>query len=312
VMRLQLGLAAIVALVGAVSAAGGAAGGNGGPVFHDSHPLFSPDGRTIAFDRSGGTSRAIMLVDSNGRHLRTLVPNQFAQYISWSPDSRSLVYSGLGIWSVDLADPTPRPLTVQDPGIWQPAWSPDGASIAYSQFERCFRCTGIWVMNADGTQPHEIIQQGRHPSWSPDGSLLAITTSETGNLIVRLDGSLLARGHATYVSWSPRGVYLAYTSFGLNLRNIRTGRVRLLTRFLGEKPAWSPDGKIIAGGFRSKVALVRVRDGKLITVLDNSTTNPGAPSWSPSGQVAFVHGGSCGIDVAAETGAQRHRVTRSC
>jgi Tol biopolymer transport system component len=266
----------------------------------------------IAFDRSSGTSQSIMLVGSDGRHLRTLVPNNFAQYISWSPDSRSLAYSGVGIWRIDLATPTPRPLTEQNPEIWQPAWSPDGTSIAYSQFERCFRCTGIWIMNADGTQRHEIIEQGRHPSWSPDGSLLAVTTSETGNLIVRLDGSLAARGYADYASWSPHGIYLAYTSSGLHLRNIRTRRVRLLNRYLGEKPAWSPDGKIIAGGSRTAVAFVRVRDGKLLRVLPDSTTNPGAPSWSPSGKLAFVHSGSCGIDVSNENGTVIRRITRSC
>jgi Tol biopolymer transport system component len=281
-------------------------------IFHDSHPVFSPDGRTIAFDRSSDTSQSIMLVDSDGRHLRTLVSNEFAQYISWSPDSRSLTYSGIGIWRIDLANPTPRLLTEENPEIWQPAWSPDGTSIAYSQFERCFRCTGIWVMKADGTERHEIIENGRHPSWSPDSSLLAVTTSETENLIVRLDGSLAARGFADYVSWSPRGAYLAYSVSGLHLRNIRTGRTRLLNRYLGEKPAWSPDGKMIAGGASTAVALVRVRDGKLLRVLPDSTTNPGAPSWSPRGQLAFVHSGSCGIDVSNETGTAIHRITRDC
>ena len=264
------------------------------------------------FERSSDTSQSIMLVDSDGRHLRTLALNQFAQYVSWSPDSRSLVYSGVGVWRIDLANPTPRLLTEQNPEIWQPAWSPDGTSIAYSQFERCFRCTGIWLMKADGTERHEVIEDGRHPSWSPDGSLLAVTTSETENLIVRLDGSLAAKGYADYVSWSPRGVYLAYTATGLHLRNVRTGRTRLLNRYLGEKPTWSPDGTLIAGGASTAVALVRVRDGKLLTVLPDSTTNPGAPSWSPSGQLAFVHSGSCGIDISNERGTRIRRVTRSC
>jgi Tol biopolymer transport system component len=308
-MRLLLGLLTVLGVVGTTPAASGVSRGS---VFHDSHPVFSPDGRTIAFDRVGGTSQSIMLVDSDGGHLRTLAPNAFAQYISWSPDSRSLAYSGVGIWRIDLAHPTPRLLTEQNSEIWQPAWSPDGRSIAYSQFERCFRCTGIWVMTADGTQRHEIVQQGRHPSWSPDGSLLAVTTSETGNLVVRLDGSLAARGFADYVSWSPRGVYLAYTSSGLHLRNIATGRDRRLNRYLGEKPAWSPDGRTIAGGFRTKVALVRVRDGRLLRVLPDSTTNPGAPSWSPSGKFAFVHSASCGIDLSNGNGTQVHRITRSC
>jgi Tol biopolymer transport system component len=308
-MRLLVGLLTVLTVVGSGRAASVV---SRGPVFHDSHPVFSPDGRTIAFDRVGGTSQSIMLVGSDGRHLRTLVSKTFAQYISWSPDSRSLVYSDAGIWRIDLADSNPQLLTEENSEIWQPSWSPDGTSIAYSQFERCYRCTGIWVMKADGTRRHEVVEQGRHPSWSPDGTLLAVTTSETGNLVVRLDGSLAARGFADYVSWSPRGVYLAYTSSGLHLRNIRTGRDRRLNRYLGEKPAWSPDGRTIAGGFRTKVALVRVRDGKLLRVLPDTTTNPGAPSWSPSGQLAFVHRGSCGIDVSKSDGTHIRRITRAC
>lgn len=308
-MRLLFAFLLVLGLVGTAAAASGLSRGS---VFRDSHPVFSPDGRTIAFDRVGGTSQSIMLVGSDGRHLRTLVPDVFAQYISWSPDSRSLAYSAVGIWRIDLAQPTPHPLTEQNSEIWQPAWSPDGRSIAYSQFERCFRCTGIWVMKSDGTQRHEIVEDGRHPSWSPDGSLLAVTTSVSGNLVVRLDGSLAARGFADYVSWSPRGVYLAYTNNGLRLRNIAAGHDRRLNRYLGEKPAWSPDGRTIAGGFRTRVTLVRVRDGKLLRVLPDSTTNPGAPSWSPSGQFAFVHRGSCGIDVSNNSGTDVHRITRSC
>src|SRR3954451_168193 len=121
-MRLLFILLTVLCVVWAVSAAGGIARG---PVFHDSHPVFSPDGRMIAFDRVGGTSQSIMLIRSDGRHLRTLVPDTFAQYISWSPDSRSLVYSDVGIWRVDLARPTPQLLTEQNSEIWQPAWSPD-------------------------------------------------------------------------------------------------------------------------------------------------------------------------------------------
>jgi Tol biopolymer transport system component len=308
-MRLLLGVLTVLSVLGAATTA---SGGSRGPVFRDSHPVFSPDGRTIAFDRVGGTSQSIMLVGSDGRHLRRLVPNTFAQYISWSPDSRSIAYSANGIWRVDLAHPTPQSLTEQNSEIWQPAWSPDGSSIAYSQFERCFRCTGIWVMKADGTQRHEIVEDGRHPSWSPDGSLLAVTTSVSGNLVVRLDGSLAARGFADYVSWSPRGVYLAYTFNGLRLRNIATELDRRVNVYLGEKPAWSPDGRTIAGGFRTRVALVRVRDGRLLKVLPDSTTNPGAPSWSRRGRFAFVHGGSCGIDVSNASGTQIRRITRSC
>jgi Tol biopolymer transport system component len=121
-------------------------------------------------------------------------------------------------------------------------------------------------MKADGTQRHEIVEQGRHPSWSPDGSLLAVTTSETKNLIVRLDGSLVARGYADYVSWSPHGVYLAYTSSGLHRMNLRTGRVRLLNRYWG-KTSVVLTGRSPRERVRTAVAFVRGPRRQLLKVL---------------------------------------------
>jgi hypothetical protein len=46
-MRLLLGLLTVLSVVGTARAASRV---SRGPVFHDSHPVFSPDGRTIAFD----------------------------------------------------------------------------------------------------------------------------------------------------------------------------------------------------------------------------------------------------------------------
>jgi len=278
---------------------------------HALDPVFSPDGRTVAFVRSAGSSAAIMLADRDGRRVRTLVPRVFAQYLSWSPDGRSLAYSADGIWRVDLDDPTPQLLTRPSPDVWQPAWSPDGRAIAYSQFERCFRCTGIWVMGADGSEPHELVQDGRRPAWSPDGSKLALSLSGAG-LVIGLDGRTILPGGGAYTTWSPRGVYVAYTGFGLYVANLETGARRRLTRFMGEKPAWSPDGTVIAGGYRTRVRLVRARDGKVTKVFRDSTSGGGAPSWSRDGLVAFVHAGLCGIDVARADGTGLRRLTRTC
>src|SRR5262249_27103366 len=165
----------------------------------DLDPLFSPDGTTIAFVRSYATHQSLMLIGADGRHLRTLVPNVVAQHIGWAPDGRSLVYDAdPNIWRVDLDDPTPYRLTDESTDestadlSWQPAWSPDGTQIAYSRFERCFRCTGVWVMNADGSGKREVIQDGRRPQWSPDGTKLALSLGSV--LVTDLQGDRLLEG----------------------------------------------------------------------------------------------------------------------
>lgn len=303
-------LASAALLVGLATAAATPTGAT--PPSRDYGPAFSPDGRTIAFIRSNGQTASLMLVDSDGRHLRTLVPDVPPQQPSWAPDGRSLAYSGGGIWRIDLTDLTPRRLTDSGDAAAQPDWSPDGTAIAYWRFERCFRCSGIWVVNADGSNARELVQDGRRPIWSPDGTKLALSLASQAGLVIGLDGRTLVPGAGGYATWSPHGAYVAYTGDGLWLANIATQTRRRLTPYMAEKPAWSPDGKIIAGGTRGLIELVRVKDGKRLVVFADSNSGAGPPSWSPAGLVAFVHAHSCGIDIAHENGSRLRRLTRAC
>src|SRR5439155_2174132 len=62
-----------------------------------------------------------------------------------------------------------------------PSWSPDGTKIAFSGcipmgWPLGCQQAGIWVMNADGTNQINIVDNhGGDPSWSPDGTKIAFT-----------------------------------------------------------------------------------------------------------------------------------------
>jgi TolB protein len=257
---------------------------------------------------------SLMVVGSDGRHLRTLVPNASARYLSWSPDSRSIAYAaGRNIWRVDVATGATQELTA-DAGInedWQPSWSPDGTTIAYDRFERCFRCTGVWVMNADGSSEREVVQEGRRPTWSPDGRTLALSLASA--LVIDPSGEVVLPGGGAYTAWSPRGAYVATDDRGLRLYNVATGASRVITHAIVAKPAWSLDGTKIAGESDGlHVTIVRAKDGTLVKRFAASNTGGGGPSWSPAGLVAFAHTSSCGIDVAREDGTHQRRLTRVC
>jgi TolB protein len=105
----------------------------------------------------------------------------------FSPDGKRLVlvsYRGPGlrsqIWSYTLPSGPLRQLTETPEGAYDPAWSPDGARIAYAARSRGRH--DLWVMGADGTDARQITENGasRCPCWSPDGQHLAYVSGQAG------------------------------------------------------------------------------------------------------------------------------------
>ena len=176
----------------------------------------------------------------------------------------------------------------------EPAWSPDGAMIAFIELSPNF-VGRLRVAGADGSAsplPPLDVLDARRPSWSPDGNRIAFECRMTPNpmnadiCLVNRDGSGFVRltTDTTYQgdpAWRPDGSRLAFTSTsagdtwimlmkpdGTDVRQVVPGR----------EPAWSPDG--------SRLAFVR-NDGVFIAGVDGSSVTRAstgthrAPSWRP-------------------------------
>jgi hypothetical protein len=163
------------------------------------------------------------------------------------------------------------------PAGFGPAWSPNGARIAYAAGG------AVRVADADGTHRALLVRGGASPAWSPDGRWLAF--SRDGWVwIVRADGSgerPVAPGARP--AWSPLGRRIAFDRDGwIGSAWWSGGDVRTLAR--GTDPAFARDGR-----------LAFVRDGRVI-VRGRVVATGRQPAWSSDGRLAYVRDGRIFVD----------------
>jgi Tol biopolymer transport system component len=230
-------------------------------------------------------------INADGTDLTRLTRSPWPEFDpTWSPDGTQIAFrSERGgdpeIWVMNADGSGRRRLTR---GL-SPAWSPDGSKIAYASPGdilcppgRGLRCSGLSLMNADGSGQHRVpnTDGGEYPSWSPDGERIAFNSNLSGDhvmYIVDVDGSglvdLSSVGEGWQVDWSPDGRSILFTSHRDhpdNYTDIYVMRpdgsgVERLTNNSAYTPAWSPDGRDIV--FSAPGLFVMRADGSGITSL---------------------------------------------
>ena len=153
-------------------------------------PAYSPDGRQIAYNLRGG---GIFIVGATGESARRLTG--FGSNPAWSPDGRQIVFGSEEVntaynvkntgtlWTVDVSGSEPKQLNAAGRGLYQPAWSPSGARIAFWSFIDGMR--NIETIPAAGGPRVKVTNDAAidwAPAWSPDGKYLYFASDRGGTM----------------------------------------------------------------------------------------------------------------------------------
>ncbi len=118
---------------------------------HDSHadaaPRFSPDGKTLAFERDG---QELHVMDMDSKQDRLLAKGHFGRPpfdtdgpLAWSPDSKWIAYMDTNedafqnVWAVPVAGGEPHAVSFfPDADSGAVSWSPDGTYVIFAARQR--------------------------------------------------------------------------------------------------------------------------------------------------------------------------------
>lgn len=294
-------------------------------------PVWSPDGRSIAYFSDASGEYALHVADAGGRGAVREIdlgsPPAFYRSPTWSPDSTKIGYTDqrLSYWYVDLAQKTPvrvdTDLYADPTHALQMAWSPDGRWIAYTK-QLPSHLHAVFVYSLERARSYQVTD-GRsdalHVAFDKDGRSLYFTASTDSALRLGwMDGTSLQRAvtrsvYSVALQHAPRPDGSERVDIDLEAMGQRTHALPIPARnyyrliagkpgviFLIEGPTLDP---LQPGAVATKVHRFDVARSEAVQILDDVTAFPRVLKYVPAfyvaadgGRMLYFKGGQWFID----------------
>jgi Tol biopolymer transport system component len=152
-------------------------------------PVFSPDGKQVAFTASsftkdGAVVQDVRVINADGTNLRVVAtpdnPKIMLGFPAWSPDGKDLfitqsysVPPSTQHDEIDRVSASGGPLRKVAENAREASVAPDGKRLVYSVLDYQTYSAGFWIANIDGSNPKQILPTGVFaavfaPRFAPD------------------------------------------------------------------------------------------------------------------------------------------------
>ncbi|GEM_PF-473236 len=249
----------------------------------NTNPVWSPDGKKIAFFSDRNAETELYLMDKDGRNLKILVGlknregidlihRSYTFYLggkdlSFSPDGRYLVFAGEKnerdyLYLYDLKKDKFKKIRINLNTLSQPSFSPDGEKIVFLGMKGGINNLFLYDLDKGKLkQLNDDPADERAPTFSPADLAgkwivfsreenreynLALLNTETKEIVPLTD----MPGDEIMPSFSPDGKKVIFVAdpdgvYDLYLLNLETKEINQLTKIKGGifNPQFSPDGK---------------------------------------------------------------------
>ncbi len=266
-----------------------------------------PADPAIAFflQTSGPKPNKLMVMNADGSNQAAVYEAYFICHgISWSPDGKSLAWSGIayipnvpsddyGVWrlDIDVVDGKPQGSNLQrlvtsTDFLTGAAWSPLGDEIAFAVWTIPRTQDEIQVVPANGGPTESIYVSPsyfmtEYPTWSSDGTRIAFIEEHTWIKVIERETKVITHAFdmgedVTGLDWARQGSNIIAYQQGPRIYTLDIDSGTSVPIVGGAIPSWSPDNSkfvYLQLGAKTRISIYELSTGD-ITPLTNGGTRP--------------------------------------